>query len=520
MITRRHYLGLMSAAGATLFLPGSLEAAMRRRAVTELAFTTNPFTLGVASGDPTSTGFVMWTRLALAPVQADGGMDPVNVEVAWELATDSSGSALINVVRSGTALATPELAHSLHVAPADLPAGEYFFQFSVDGFKSDIGRAATLPAVGSLSPLRFAQYYCQSYEDGFPTVAQHLANEQVDFIVGLDDWIYENAPVAGKPRSMPSSWGTATTLNDMRRRFGLCGKDVELKAMRRSAMSLPTFDDHMIKNNWYGVGTGADQFLSLRAAAFQAWYENMPVRRRGLVLGSSDIDMYRRFRFGGLLELMLFDTRQFRDGPPCSEVIDNCPTAFAQARQMLGAAQEEWVESALSNTPALWQGFVNQVPFTSWDWRAYKELAEDLPQFYMDGWDGRAAARSRLMNMLPATPIKNPVFMTGDLHRGMAFNVPGIPLNPQSAPVGVEFVGSSATSGEDGRDTIPTLAATLAQNPHMKLLSEKRGYTVHNVSSTLWQTDFKTVPYITTPGAPLSTLKTFYVEPGLPELQE
>src|SRR5262245_24568529 len=50
------------------------------------ALSDNPFTLGVASGDPAPDGFVLWTRIAPRPLERDGGMPPRPVEVEWEVA--------------------------------------------------------------------------------------------------------------------------------------------------------------------------------------------------------------------------------------------------------------------------------------------------------------------------------------------------------------------------------------------------------------------------------------------------
>ena len=105
-----------------------------------------PFTLGVASGDPTADGFVLWTRLAPEPAQIDGGMPPYAVPVTWEVAEDEGFRRL---VRSELAQARPERAHAVHVDVAGLQsARSYFYRFRVGDAVSATGRVRTLPAPG------------------------------------------------------------------------------------------------------------------------------------------------------------------------------------------------------------------------------------------------------------------------------------------------------------------------------------------------------------------------------------
>ena len=110
-------------------------------------FKSNPFTLGVASGDPAPDGFVIWTRLAPEPMLARGGMLVPPVEVAYEIADDPG---MKQVLQKGTAIARIELAHSVHVEVAGLvPGRDYFYRFRAGEVDSPIGRARTFPAAGA-----------------------------------------------------------------------------------------------------------------------------------------------------------------------------------------------------------------------------------------------------------------------------------------------------------------------------------------------------------------------------------
>jgi alkaline phosphatase D len=152
----------------------------------------DPFTLGVASGDPDHDGFVLWTRLATQPLAEDGmgGMPNRPVVVSWELATDPRFRRL---VRRGSTPARPEWGHSVHVELSGLPAdGEYWYRFKADGYVSPAGRTRTAPARNALAPaLRMAFVSCSQYEHGYFTAYRRLAEDHPDLVLHLGDYQYE-----------------------------------------------------------------------------------------------------------------------------------------------------------------------------------------------------------------------------------------------------------------------------------------------------------------------------------------
>jgi alkaline phosphatase D len=107
-ISRRSFLQ-----GTTSFVAAALLSTRARGAVASSPrFSNYPFSLGVASGDPSPDGFVLWTRLAPRPREPGGGMPLEPVEVSWQVAEDE---AMSRVVQRGTAAANPSWAHSVHV---------------------------------------------------------------------------------------------------------------------------------------------------------------------------------------------------------------------------------------------------------------------------------------------------------------------------------------------------------------------------------------------------------------------
>ena len=130
----------------------------------------DPFTLGVASGDPTATGGVLWTRLAPRPFEPDGGMIDRTV-VTWEVADDDSFK---KIVKTGRATAGQELSYSVHVNVDGLaPDRWYFYRFQVGQATSPVARFRTAPADGAMTPLRLAVASCQRWNQGLFTAFEH-----------------------------------------------------------------------------------------------------------------------------------------------------------------------------------------------------------------------------------------------------------------------------------------------------------------------------------------------------------
>jgi hypothetical protein len=176
--------GLLTAFG------GGLALTQTGPALAQAVFDVNPFRLGVTAGDPLPDGFVIWTRLAPDPLAYGSGMPNAPMAVKWEVAADRG---FRTVVRSGEAIARPELGHSVHVEVEGLePARAYFYRFTVGDERSGVGRAKTAPVVGAaLAQAKFGIVGCQAYESGYYTASPPIAAEDLDFIFCYGDYIYE-----------------------------------------------------------------------------------------------------------------------------------------------------------------------------------------------------------------------------------------------------------------------------------------------------------------------------------------
>lgn len=509
-LSRRQLLKLASMAGAAAIAAPITSEGLLAQAV----FGDYPFTLGVASGDPLPTGIVLWTRLAPKPLEG-GGMPMRDVEVKWELAVDDR---FRTIVQQGTTTARPELGHSVHVEVDGLaPGREYFYRFFSGGEVSQAGRTKTAPAPGaSVDALRFAVCGCSHYEVGYFTGFGHIADEHFDFIFHTGDYIYEYRADGGRDESRVRQHhgDEIYTVVDYRNRYAQYKMDRHLAAAHRSAPFIVTWDDHEVDNNYAGThdehGTPAELFLLRRAAAYQAYYEAMPLRASTMPHGP-DMRLYRRLQFGNLVDLSVLDTRQFRSPQACGDGSHTgCAEADRADRTILGTDQERWLFDNLATARATWTVLGQQVPTYARDSRS---LTPD-GRFSMDKWDGYTASRARLYSRLTETKAPNPIVLSGDVHLHFGADLKADYRNPKSATVGVEFTNTSITSNGDGSDTMGGWDRIKADNPHIAYHGARRGYISCTATPKTMRADFKSVDRVTVPNEPIRTSGALVVEAG------
>ncbi|WP_299536168.1 alkaline phosphatase [uncultured Streptomyces sp.] len=481
----------------------------------------DPFTLGVASGDPTSDGVVLWTRLAPDPLAEDGlgGMEPKPVRVHYEIALDER---FRRIVRRDSVVATPELAHSVHPEVRGLAADRtYYFRFRAGSALSPVGRTRTTPAPGdSPRELKFAFASCQAWQDGYFTAYHHMAQEDLDLVVHLGDYLYESGVKTNKRGvvTAPKFHTETVDLARYRLQYGLYKSEAPLREAHARFPWIMTFDDHEVENNWADETSENDEdpatFLLRRAAAFQALYEHAPLRGAQMPKGP-DVRMYRRLRYGRLADFTMLDTRQYRDDQACGDGTSaDCAERFDPARTLLGAAQRDWVARGFGSSTARWQILGNQAPMGQTDQDPGSGVT-----VWTDPWDGYVAERNRLLAEADARGVRNLVVITGDRHQNYAWDLKRDYADPDSATVGSEFVGTSVTSGGDGADLTDQGRTFLAANPHMKFFNGQRGYVRVTVDRERWTSDFRVMPYVTKPDAPISTRASVVVEDGVAGVQ-
>jgi alkaline phosphatase D len=222
-------------------------APLRRRAGAQPSWPRAPFTLGVASGYPTASSVVLWTRLAPAPLQPGGGMPAEVVPVEWEVATDERMS---HPVQGGTAYATPDWAHAVHVEVERLrPGSWYWYRFRAGGEVSPLGRTRTAPpSAAALDRLRFSFASCQQYEHGFYAAHHRMLADDLDLVVFLGDYIYEST--WGRDHVRHHGTPEPHTLDDYRARHALYKSDPDLQALHAACPWIVTWDDHEVSNDY------------------------------------------------------------------------------------------------------------------------------------------------------------------------------------------------------------------------------------------------------------------------------
>lgn len=482
-----------------------------------------PFSLGVASGDPAPDGFVIWTKLAPKPLERVGGMPSKPVEVEWLVARDEG---MQQIVQKGTAVAQPELGHSVHVEVAGLePSRDYFYRFAAGGKVSRTGRSRTFPRAGAaVAQLRFAVAGCQRYEAGYFTAFRDIAAERFDFVFHYGDYIYEypSLRVGQKSawpviRAMPEESGECFTLDDYRRRYAAYQLNGELQAAHASTPFIMSFDDHEVVNDWAGETTvkqqPREQFLLRRAAAFQAWYEHLPLRRAQMPSGPT-VQAYRRLSVGDLLTINVLDTRQYRTGTTCgARVMAGCAEALEPHRTMLGDAQERWLYDSFGK-PLRWTLLAQQIPILRQD----RNVDPSILGPSMDKWDGTVAARDRLLGAVEQSKLRNLIAVDGDIHFNCAGELKKNFDDEKSASLGVDFTATSITSLGDGFDINNRFTTLMQQDPHIKFYNGQRGYVRHVVTRERWQADYQVLDKVSTPNGTMSTRKSFVVEDGSSKL--
>jgi alkaline phosphatase D len=490
-------------AGAALLRPLASRAA-------DLRFASNPFTLGVASGYPEPNAAVLWTRLAPEPLVPGGGMPSAPVAVDWEVASDER---FAKIVHSGTTYATPDWAHSVHVEATGLePARDYWYRFTSGGARSATGRTRTAPAAGApLARLRLAVANCQHYEHGYYAAYRAMAASELDLVVHVGDYIYEQRGLAHvRSHDAPECF----TLDDYRHRYSLYKLDTDLQAAHAAFPWMFCSDDHEVSNDYASDhpidGEPAEVFLPRRAAAYQAYYEHLPLPRRMLPRGPW-MFMYTQRNFGDLVNLHMLDGRQHRSYQACgsSSLVQPCAELYEPQRTMLGAEQEKWLEGTLGVSRAHWNLLGQQTLMAH-----FNQSDEHDVRYWADGWNGYPAARARLIDFLAERRIANPIVLSGDIHAFLVNDLNRRADDPASPIVATELVATSISSpARPQRD----FDRWMPVNPNVRLArSDYRGYLAIDANAERLHTDLVAVDDVTRKDSATHVLAAFDVENGKP----
>jgi alkaline phosphatase D len=509
-VSRRHFLQHMAMVSAIpCFQP------LRGKTNESPKFSSYPFTLGVASGDPEPDGVVIWTRLSPDPL-GGGGMDSEPIRVFWEVSKDERFS---KVVQKGETLALPQLGHSVHVEVTKLdPHAWYYFRFQAGSEVSAVGRTRTAPSYDAMpDSMKFAFTSCQHLESGFFNGYPHMQEEDLDLVIHLGDYIYEYAGVDNRVRKHLGK--EVESLDDYRLRYSQYRMDENLQETHRLFPWLVTWDDHEFDNNYANLvseqdGVSPEAFLARRMNAYQAYYEFMPLRKRSFPSGP-DMKLYRKCSFGRLADFFVLDTRQYRSNQPNGDGQKPMTgKVFDPQSTMLGRHQENWLMSGMLESRATWNVLAQQVMMAT-----LNRGDEKGERYAMDQWPGYEVSRRRLLRFFHERKIPNPVVLTGDIHLNWVNDLQLDFKDSKSPVVGTEWVGTSMTSAGNGGNFIPEYERAAKQNDFVKWYNSNRGYVSCELTKDHWKSYFRATPYVTKKGSPIETKAVFMIEEGRPGAQ-
>jgi alkaline phosphatase D len=467
---------------------------------------TNPFALGVASGDPSQDGFVLWTRLTANGQLLDAPAAPVTYDIALD-------DSFRKIVRRGRVAASPALAHAVHVEVAGLEPGRpYWYRFHALGATSEVGRAVTAPIRATSA--RLAVTSCQHFEMGWFSPYRDMVAAQPDLIIQLGDYIYENS-YANQPKVRSFDAPEPMDLDGYRRRHALYRSDPDLRAAHAIAPWVVTWDDHEVENDYADLANlkALDPvvFARRRAAAYQAYFEHMPVRP-SLWAQPGGPRLYRHLAWGDLFSLPVLDGRQYRSNQACNPARQSgnkaratCAEIEAPDRTMLGAAQETWLSSRLTAETRPWTLLAQQTVV------ARLETPEGV---MTDQWDGYGPARDRLITDLQRPSVRNPVVLSGDIHSFWVNDLKADFKDAASPVVGTEIVAACLAGS---RTPHARFGDAQARNPHVRYSElDHSGYALLDLTPGELRIDLRASKDQTVAGSPMRSLARFVVESGQP----
>jgi alkaline phosphatase D len=483
------------------------------RLLAQPRFTSTPFTLGIASGYPHASGMTLWTRLAPRDAAA---IAQAAVEVTWEVASDDG---LRSIAMRGKALAVPDLAHSIHVDVTGLqPGRDYWYRFRAGEAASPVGRTRTAPRPDAANArLRFAFAACQQYEQGYYGAYRHMADEDLDLVIHLGDYIYESSWGRNHVRSHDA--GEPYTLGEYRDRYALYKRDADLQVAHAAFPWLVTWDDHEVDNDYANDRSQdldeREAFLARRAAAYQAYYEHMPLPAWARPTGPN-MQLHAAVTFGRLATICVLDGRQHKSHQVCtrhgrggSNIVrdSDCAARLDPALSFLGTQQEAWLHDRIADSAARWNVIAQQTLMAQTD-----RVAEGEPGFWTDGWDGYPRARERLLEAIAAPRVSNPLVLSGDVHMAA---VTDLKLNYEDAKapvIAAEFVCPSISSQGPSQQRTKLFTR---KNPHIKFANgTHRGYSTVELTPERCVNRIRVVESVAQRDSPVRTLATYAVESG------
>lgn len=455
------------------------------------------FVHGVASGEPTPTGFLIWTRVSL-PADIIG-----SVPVRYEISTDpkftvitTTGTVETDASRDWTVKAT---------VTTLMPGLSYYYRFFAGDMMSPMGQSRTLPT-GKTNAARFAVVSCSNYAFGFFNVYDAIAKRNdIDAVIHLGDYIYEYG-TEGYGGSVSKQIGRQhdpvteiITLEDYRKRHAQYKSDPGSIAMHAAHAMIPIWDDHETSNDSWKDGAenhdlSEGDWDERRNAALRAYYEWMPVRDP--MPGEAAEALLREFQWGDLVTIATLETRLMARTQPLdyatlagsmatAEGLEKFKTVdlVNEDRELLGRPQSDRLAKTMAASVAdgtRWRILANQIIMANVtapnlmpiaNSPAIAEIEKIVPQIRdfialttldiplnLDAWDGYPAARDRFYASMAEAGATDLIVLTGDTHEWWANEL----SDSAGRPMGVEF-GTAAVTSPGSSSYFGSEAATYSQ---------------------------------------------------------
>lgn len=441
----------------------------------------------VVSGDPTASGAILWTRVdpsiaaGISGTQYDPGLvkwlDQPSSQISPSVkeAIDAGQFVMFEISQTED-FSNPVLTGFApiwkdfdNVVKVDVdgylqPRSLYHYRFiTKSGYVSKTGHFKTLPADNAdVTNIKLAYISCEDYTNGYYNALRYLADEDLDFVVHLGDYIYESVgdpnyqnPLPDRSIKLPSNQSKAFTIDDYRTLYRTYRADADLQKLHENHAMIAIWDDHEFANDCYYPAVAPDDSLdpspARRLTANQVWFEYMPARVvfDGTKSFEESIRIYRKIKVGNLAELIMTDERLYRSSHPCGEgLVDEryftsgCDKMNDPMQTMLGvgvSSQKDWFLNTVKSSTAVWKIWGNEVQYTP--------LMLLGRYMNLDAWDGFAWERKSITQELKTAGVRNFIAITGDLHTFEAnLILPDYQNDPDSAAVGVEFMVGSVTS--------------------------------------------------------------------------
>ena len=467
------------------------------------------FSHGVASGDPTDSAVILWTRITVGEL-ADKAPD--KAEVFWEIAVDKAFKE-----RAGAGLVSTDASRdwTVKVDATGLSAStQYHYRFYYLGRASTVGRAKTAPDKG-VDAIRFGVCSCARYAAGYYVGYRGLAERaDLDAVLHLGDYMYESDGGGGfRPNDPPH---TTVTLSDYRRRYARQRTDEHLQAMHAAHPMIAVWDDHETANNAYrdGAGQGGHddakhgKWADRKAAGVQAWHEWMPIR------DAADRRIWRKLAYGPLCDLVMLDTRLWgRD----KQTTGGQKAVLADPkRSNMGMDQEQWLSEQITQSKARWVVLGQQVMCAP--------LVLGGVVLNTDQWDGYQASRKRLFESIDGRGKGSVVVLTGDIHSSWANEVIADPegyTGGSGEAWAVEFVAPGITSSFPASIPKSLVEGGVKSNPHIRWFElGSRGYVVLTLKDGSAQGDWYLYKDITKKDTPVAFAAGWFAEHGSTALKQ